>query len=71
MGRVSTFFPNQTNADLTGLVFGKPNAGTFQRSLNLQHGIEIAFHNTLSLFNPLQSGEADSGYTSQGRLAPS
>ena len=60
----------QTNADLSSSIIGEENAGLFKCLLYLEGGGEVSFHDSLVLFDALQSRQPNPGRSGKLVLAP-
>jgi hypothetical protein len=60
----------QSDADLSGFIVGKMNAGLFKGLLYLEDGGEISFHHSVVLFNAPQSCQTNTRPSGKLVLAP-
>jgi hypothetical protein len=60
----------QTDTDLSSFIVGEENAGLFKGFLYLEDGGEVSFHDSLVLFDALQSRQPNPGRPGKLVLAP-
>lgn len=66
----STLVYFQTDADFSGFIVSKVNAGLLKNFLYLEYRGEVSFHNSLILLDPLKCCQADPSRAGELILAP-